>query len=100
MPLLEKLKATDKPSLLVTNSMLWQSPIPQYFSLSMVKTSQRSLVQSLQQSYPGIHVALVNVGGIVSPEDPVFNPKAIGEKFWEVYEQKKEQWTSEVNILG
>lgn len=99
MPLLEKLKANDKPSLLVTNSLLWQFPVPQYFALSMVKTSQRCLVRCLEQTYPDVHVALINVGGIVSLQDPVNNPKAIGEKFWEAYEQEKGEWTVDVNMF-
>lgn len=98
MPLLSE--ATDKPTLLVTNSMLWHTPFPQYFSLAMVKSSQRNLVKSLEMTYPDIHIALVNVGGIVSPEDKIFNPMAIGEKFFEVYSQEKDQWTFEVNILA
>jgi hypothetical protein len=93
-------KSMKKPSLLVTNSMLWHSPIPQYFALSMVKTSQRNLVQSLRLLYPEVHVALVNIAGLIRPEDPFFNPKVIGEKLWEVCEKDKEQWTLEVNILG
>jgi hypothetical protein len=98
MPLLNK--ARDKPTLLVTNSLLWEQPIPQYFALSMVKASQRNLVKSLEMSYPDVHIAMVNVGGIVSPEDKIFNPNAIAEKFWEVYSQDKSQWTFEVNIVG
>ncbi|KAG0645479.1 hypothetical protein D0Z07_8592 [Hyphodiscus hymeniophilus] len=98
MPLLTK--SVDKPSLLVTNSMMWKRPVPQYFALSMVKTSQRTLVQMLKTSYPDVHVAMVNVEGIVSPKDPIFSPKAIGEKIWEVYEQDKGNWTLEENILA
>ena len=66
----------------------------------MVKASQRNLVQCLEATYPDIHIALINVAGIVSPEDKIFNPKAIAEKFWEVYSQDKGQWVSEVNILA
>ena len=98
IPLLSK--ATDKPTLLVTNSMLWHTPFPTYFSISLVKTAQRNLVKSLEMTYPDIHIALVNVGGIVNAEDKIFNPKAIGEKFWEVYSQEKDEWTFEVNILA
>lgn len=50
----------------MTSSLLWQSPIPALFALSMVKASQRNLVQSLAAEYPDIHTALLNVGGPVS----------------------------------
>ena len=98
MPLLSK--ATDKPTLLVTGGMLWETPIPQFFSLSIVKTSQRNLVRSLAMTYPDVHIAQVNVGGIVSPEDKIFNPTAVAEKFWAVYSEEKDQWTSELNIVA
>jgi NAD(P)-dependent dehydrogenase (short-subunit alcohol dehydrogenase family) len=98
MPLL--MKATDKPTLLVTGGMLWYTPVPEFFSLSMVKTSQRNLVRTLEMTYPDVNIAQVNVGGVISVEDKIFNPNAIGEKLWEVYAQEKDQWTSEVNILA
>ena len=66
----------------------------------MVKTSQRNLVQSLKATYLDVHIAMVNVAGIVSPEDPVFNPKAIGERIWEVYGREKSDWELEENILA
>jgi hypothetical protein len=68
LPILQQ--ATDKPSFLVTSSFLWEDPIPMLFSLSMVKASQRNLVQSLQKMNSGVHIALLNVAGPVSPEDP------------------------------
>ena len=98
IPLLSK--ATDKPAFLVTGGMLWETPKPDFFSLSMVKTSQRNLVRSLAMTFSDVHIALVNVGGIVSPEDKIFNPTAVAEKFWDVYSEGKGQWTSEVNILA
>jgi hypothetical protein len=93
-------KAPDAPSFLVTSSLLWADPFPMFFSLSMVKASQRNLVQSLQKTYPNVHIALVNVGGQVSKQDKYLNPDAIGKKFWELYSQEKEDWTLELNIMG
>ncbi len=47
-----------------------------------------------------VHVALLNVGGQVSKEDKYFNPPAIAEKFWELYEQEKGKWTLDLDLLG
>ncbi|OCK89697.1 uncharacterized protein K441DRAFT_734769 [Cenococcum geophilum 1.58] len=62
--------AAAKSSLLVTNSLLYANPIPQLFSLSLVKAAQCSLVMSLAKTFnsSGIHIALVTVGGAVAPE--------------------------------
>jgi len=98
LPILSK--ASDTPSLLVTSSLLWADPFPMFFSLSMVKASQRNLVQSLQKTYPGVHIALINVGGQVSRDDPYLNPNAIARTFWELYSQKEEDWTLDLNIMG
>lgn len=55
VPILGKKEVEDKPSFFVTSSLLWKRPFPMYFSLSLVKTSQRNLVQSLVMSYLGIY---------------------------------------------
>lgn len=70
------------------------------FSLSMVKAGQRTLVLSLQKTYPAIHIALLNVGGQVSKEDKFFNPDSIAKKYWELYSQEKSAWTKELDVLG
>ena len=78
--------------------MLWLDPYPSWFSLSMVKASQRNLVQSLHKANPDVHVALLNVAGQVSKGHEYLSPPAIAEKFWELYSQKKENWTLELTI--
>ncbi|PVH76941.1 hypothetical protein DL98DRAFT_517649 [Cadophora sp. DSE1049] len=100
MPILSKLPVEQKPSFLVTSSLLWKYPYPPFFSLSMVKSSQRTLVQCLGSAFPDVHCALLNVGGQVSEDDKVFNPAAIAEKFWELYDQEKEAWTLDLDVLG
>jgi len=100
MPLLSKMKEDRKPSFLVTSSLLWKDPMPFLFSLSLVKTSQRNLVDSLKRTYPDIHIALLNVAGVVSPEDKYFNPPLIADRYWELYDQEKSAWTFDLDILG
>ncbi|KAK2630095.1 hypothetical protein QTJ16_000915 [Diplocarpon rosae] len=100
MPLLSKKPAAEAPSLLVTSSLLWRDPYPAFFSLSMVKSSQRNLVQSLGLAFPTVHCALLNVGGQVRVEDKFLNPTSIAERYWELYEQKQDAWTLDLDVLG
>ncbi len=53
VPILKEVKEEDKPSFLVTSSLLWKEPFVPFFSLSAVKTSQRNLVQSWRSTFPG-----------------------------------------------
>jgi hypothetical protein len=67
----------------------------------MVKASQRNLVMSLQKVYGNtIHVALLNVGGGVSEEDIWLNPRKVAAKFWELYSQDREKWTSDLLVAA
>ncbi|KAL2074648.1 hypothetical protein VTL71DRAFT_8427 [Oculimacula yallundae] len=98
MPMLNKLPADQKPSFLVTSSLLWKQPYPPFFSLSMVKTSQRNLVQSLGLTFPDVHCALLNVSGQVSEDDENMNPTLIAGKFYELYDQEKKSWTLDLDV--
>jgi hypothetical protein len=85
---LAKSNSSSKPALLVTNSHLPWDPVPQLLSLSLVKASQRNMVQSFNRAFTesGVHVGLVSVEGEVKPENKVRNPKTIAEMtvaFWE-----------------
>lgn len=69
------------------------------FSLSMVKTSQRNMVQSLQQTYGNdIHIAQLYVAGVVSPEDKIRSPELVAKKFLEIYMQDKASWSFDMEI--
>jgi hypothetical protein len=74
------------------------------FSLSLVKAAQRNLVLSLQKAYPEVHIALLNIGGQVTPDSKYFSPQIVAEKLWEVYQsgigKEKTEWQVDVNILG
>lgn len=83
VPILGKKEVEDKPSFFVTSSLLWKRPFPMYFSLSLVKTSQRNLVQSLVMSYLDIHFALLNIEGQVNPDSKDFSPTLIAERVLE-----------------
>jgi len=47
-----------------------------------------------------VHCALLNIAGQVSEDDKVFNPTNLAEKFWELYDQEKEAWTLDLDVLG
>ncbi|KAH8725265.1 hypothetical protein GQ44DRAFT_707436 [Phaeosphaeriaceae sp. PMI808] len=85
---LAKSTPSSKPALLVTNSHLPWDPLPQLLSLSLVKASQRNMVQSFNRAFgeSGVHAALISVEGVVTPENKVLNPITIAERtveFWE-----------------
>ena len=85
------------PALFVTSSAVIHQPLAPVFSLSMAKTAQASLVKMLAAQNEGVvHVALVTVGGQVTPEEKVNNPPNIATKFWELYVQEKGKWDLEM----
>ena len=55
----------------------------------MAKAAQASLTKVLAEVNKDIvHVALVTVGGQVSPEEEARNPENIATKFWKLFQQK------------
>lgn len=104
IPKLRKLaesQPSSSPSFFVTNSLLYKEPMPALFSLSLTKAAQRSLVESMRMTYQkdGIHVAVISVGGQVSPQAKTLNPTTIAEKIWELYKQPQDQWFFDLEIL-
>jgi short-subunit dehydrogenase len=91
IPKLQKLaksNSASKPALLVTSSHLPWDPVPQLLSLSLVKASQKNMVESFNRAFAdsGVHIGLIYVEGSVALENKVLNPKTIAEKtvaFWE-----------------
>lgn len=85
---LAKSKNFVKPALLVTNSHLPWDPVPALLSLSLVKASQKNMVESFQRAFgdSGVHFGLIHVEGVVAPENKVLNPVTIAQRtvaFWE-----------------
>jgi len=100
IPILKKSSEESSPTLIVTSTnSLYKEPIPELFSLSMVKAAQRNLVQSLYATYGSdIHIALLSVGGIVSPEKKNLSPDNIAGQAWELYKQPRSKWQMELEI--
>lgn len=85
---LAKSNTSLKPALLVTSSHLPWDPVPQLLSLSLVKASQKNMVESFHRAFSdsGVHFGLVHVEGVVAPENKILNPTTIAERtveFWE-----------------
>ena len=86
------------PALFVTSGAIIHQPFAPVFSLSMAKAAQASLAKTLAAEYQDVHVALVTVGGPVSPEEEINSPANIATKFWELYEQRQGSWEFEMKV--
>ncbi|SMR61852.1 unnamed protein product [Zymoseptoria tritici ST99CH_1A5] len=94
-----QLKSAENPSLFVTSTtQLYKEPVADLVSLSLVKSAQRSLVLSLVVKFPDVHVGLLSIGGVVSPEAKNLNPENIADRAWSLYSQKKGQWKREEEV--
>ena len=69
------------------------------YSLSMVKSAQRALVLSLHAKFgEDVHITLLSVGGIVSPDAKNLSPDNIAAKAYGLYKQPKAEWQREEEI--
>jgi hypothetical protein len=87
IPLLRQSQSTDSsPSFFVTSTtQLYKEPYPPFFSLSAVKSAQRAQVLSLHAYFgKDVHIALLSVGGVVSPDKQNLTPSNIADKCWEL----------------
>ncbi|KAK5131264.1 hypothetical protein LTR08_001169 [Meristemomyces frigidus] len=101
IPLLQQAPPATSPSLFITSTtQLYKEPLPSLVSLSMSKSAQRALVLSLHAQYgSAVHIALLSVGGIVSPEAKNLNPAHIADEAWALYQQPRGEWKREVEVL-
>lgn len=74
------------------------TPFPQIASLSIGKAGLRALVQALARRAEGtgVHVAMVTVNGTVNPEHPKYNPDAIAEQYWTLFQQQPGEFQTEI----
>lgn len=78
--------------------MLAKDPFPAMFSLAAGKAGQYSLVQSLHKEFEpkGVHCSVVIIGGKVSEESKVTNPKNIGEEMYRAFSMPQREGVFEV----
>ena len=100
LPLLQQTGPDTSPSFFVTSTtLLYKEPVPDLVSLSLVKSAQRALVLSIHAKYgEDVHVALLSIGGVVSPEAKNLSPENIADRCWELYKQPKASWKREMEI--
>ena len=87
-------------TILLTGGGFALEPNPEYLSLSIGKAGIRALAHGLFDSLKqkGIHVATVTVAAVVSPGSK--NADAVAEHFWQLHNQPRGSWTTEVKYAG
>ncbi len=78
-----------KGCILLTGGGLALNPYFGYLPLSMDKAALRAMVQAYSPvlEKQGVHLATVQVTGTIGSNEH-FSPKAIAEKYWELYENR------------
>ena len=88
------------PSFLLSGSGIGYRPFVPFFSLSMQKAAQSNFLLSFEQvaGPQGVHVARVDINGVVSPDDPELSPDAVAAQHWRLYQQDKASWEKIANV--
>lgn len=88
---LPAMEAKKAGKIFFTGGGLALNPNFQYGSLSIGKAGLRNAAYCLHQEVraKGIHVATVTIQGFIQEEDEKYNPAAIAEQFWYLYEQRE-----------
>ena len=88
----------NKGKLFVTGGGFALQGDPQYTSLTVGKAALRNLVQAFQKRVEGtaIHIAQLTVCDFVNEADEKYNPHAIAEQYWKLYNQKEGEFEGEI----
>ena len=88
LPMMEERK---DGKIFFTGGGLALHPNFRYGSLGIGKAGIRSAAYSLHQELKakGVHVATVTIQGFIQADDEKYNPRAIAEQFWKLYEQRE-----------
>lgn len=86
---LTPMKIHNHGTLLFTGGGLATHPHPDFGSLALGKAGIRNFTMQLahQLHTSDIKVGTVTVQGIVTPDDPKYNPQSIAEQFWKIHSQ-------------
>lgn len=89
LPVMEAKKAGK---IFFTGGGLALNPDFRYGSLGIGKAGLRNAAYCLHQEAraKGVHVATVTIQGFIQEEDEKYNPAAIAEQFWHLYEQRED----------
>ncbi|MCB5189935.1 SDR family NAD(P)-dependent oxidoreductase [Methylobacillus arboreus] len=92
-----KMIASKNGTILLTGGGFALYPSPDYLSLSIGKAGIRTLALGIFESFKeqGVHVATVTVATFVNPGSK--EAQDIGEQFWQLHSQTRDQWTVEAS---
>ncbi len=90
--------ANNAGKLFVTGGGFALQGDPQWTALSVGKAALRNLVQAFQKRVEGtvIHIAQLTVCGYVTPQDEKYNPDAIAEQYWKLFNQEPGAFENEI----
>jgi len=91
-------KKANQGKIFFTGGGLSLHPSPAMAGLSLGKAALRNLVLGTAAGLKdtNVHVATVTVTGMVDPADAKYNPDAIVQNFWTLYEQKQGSFNAEI----
>ena len=98
--LAETAKSGSPAAFLLSGSGINYQPLAPFFSLSMQKAAQSNFLKSLDQiaGPQGVHVARLDINGMVSPEDDILSPDKIAKEHWRLSQQPQAEWEHVVQI--
>lgn len=68
-------------------------------SLSAVKACQQNVVHSLRKAFgEQVHIGVIKVCGVVSPEETFRNPENIAREIVDFFELDRRDWGSDVFV--
>lgn len=92
----EQMKQHGAGKIFLTGGGFALQPHPDYLSLSIGKAGIRAMAQALFEPFKAenVHLASVTVATFIAPGSD--EATAVAEQFWELYQQPKESWQSEI----
>ncbi|ESK95251.1 short-chain dehydrogenase reductase sdr [Moniliophthora roreri MCA 2997] len=85
-----------RSAILITGGGLSRQPRVGMSGLAVGKAALLHLAKAFHVEVPDVHVATVIVCGHVDQGDPKYASPEIAKEYWQLYVQKKDEWTFEV----
>lgn len=95
---LPKMLKRNKGKLFFTGGGSALNGDPEWTALGIGKAGMRNLVQALSKrvKWSSVHVAQLTVCGAVNPKDTKYNPDAIAEVYWKLFQEKAGAYSAEI----
>ncbi|KAF8576343.1 NAD(P)-binding protein [Ramaria rubella] len=88
--------AAKPPAVLFTGGGLGHQPRQNHAGLAAGKAGLLNVCKAFQLEHPDIHFAVVTVKGLVDKGNEYYSSPLIAQRYWDLYEQRKEDWQVEV----